>query len=122
MNYEARLELIRALVGHNPPPRFPNRKALGQYLAAHPEIAPVTRAKWKREERRERKKLRSDLFGIRLHLRRNVWVTMPDHRQSHLRHKRHQATNPLVRIAERLPGKLPVLPATQQEPISSQRS
>jgi hypothetical protein len=112
MDYEARLDLIRDLMGHGLPPAFTNAKALGQYLAAHPETTPATRERLKREVRKAQNKLKSDLFGLSLSpvTRKNVWVKEPDPiRPSHLTYKRRWQPNPLTRIAEQLPRKLPVL-------------
>lgn len=110
MSPEERLALIQARTRHAPinPPAKPK----GLHIAANPQLASATRKRPKQPANGKVKKFRSDLFGISLTppTRRNVWVKEPDPNQpGHVRHSRRWVKNPLCRIAEQLPVKLPKL-------------
>lgn len=110
MSPAERLALIRARV--RPAPVRLSVKPKGQFCAAHPETSPATRRRMKRDAKEAKCKFRSDLFSLALSppARRNVWVKEPDPiRPHHLSHSRRWVKNPLNRIAEQLPMKLPVL-------------
>jgi len=106
-------------------PGKPARHAQGAVSCHPPQRHPAARKRLKGQVGPLRKKFRSDLFGLALTppTRRNDWVKEPDPiRPNHLAHKRQTRVNPLTRIAEQLPRKLPVISAHWDHQIPVERT
>lgn len=113
LSFNQRYDYIRACVEGLPFNYRANANPKGVHLARNPEATPTFQIRWKgRKQPKKPGSYRNSTFGIALGKpeKRWRWVGAPDHRESHLRHKRGWKPNPLTRIAEQLPGKLLIIP------------
>jgi len=113
LSFNQRYDFIRSLAtGKSFNPRA-KADPKGVHLTRNPDAAPTFKIVWKGRKRAKPSPYRHSTFGIALSEteRRKQWLGEPDHRESHLRHKRRWRANPYGEIAVKLPTKLPVLSA-----------